>query len=593
MSSRTILHHLLDRREKNAELPAIQFKDQSRWVSYNWREYTSLIEAFGAALIERGVEPGDRVVIISDTRPEWIIADLAIMGIGAITVPIYPNNTIEDVEYIIRNSDAAALILEDSAQIEKWQNLAPSLSTVKYLIAIESSDKLPSDVWSWGRMLESGRERLKQDPRLFFDRARATKLQDIATLVYTSGTTGTPKGAIICHEQIMSEVADAFAIVAVNSEDTTLTFLPYSHILGRLEAWGNVYAGYLLAFAESIEKIRDNLLEVKPTFMIAVPRIFEKIYAGLLAQIENHPAKKQLFDRAFAIGQRVSEAEQNQRSLSFRLMLEHKAADAFVFSRIRKGMGGRLRFAVSGGAPLSPEIARFFHGVGLLICEGYGLTETTAGIAFNTPLHYKIGTVGRPIGDVQIRIADDGEILVKSKKVMKGYYKNDDATREVMIDGYFKTGDIGVIDEDGFLRITDRKKDLIKTANGKYVAPQRLENLLKTNPYISNVLIHGDQKKYIVALITLNAGMIKKYASEKGVSFENMTDLIKSRQVYNLIKYIVAETNSHLASHESIKKFAILPHDFTIEAGELTPSLKVKRKVCDEKYRAEIDALYS
>ena len=598
----TLFNYLLERREKYADFPAIQFKDQGRWIRYNWREYVALIEAFGAALITSGIMPGDRIAIISSTRPEWIIADLAIMGVGAVTVPVYPNNTDDDMDFIIKNSGASAVIVENANQYEKWRRLKGPLPDIKLLIGIDAktfeSKSYTSAASSpthmvWSEMLETGREQLKADSRTYFDRAREVKLDDLATLVYTSGTTGSPKGVVLCHEQIMSEVTDAFSIVAVTHEDVSLSFLPYSHILGRLEAWGNVYAGYLLSFAESIEKIRANLIEVKPTFIISVPRIFEKIYASLLAQIENNKTKKRVFDRAFAIGQKVSEAEQNRSPLNLPLLLEHKIADTLVFSKVRENLGGRLRFAVSGGAPLSEDIARFFHGLGLLICEGYGLTETTAGVAFNTPIAYKIGTVGRPIGDVTIKFAEDGEILVKSKKVMREYYNNEAATNEVFAGGFFKTGDIGFLDDDGFLRITDRKKDLIKTANGKYVAPQKLENLLKSNPYISNVLIHGDKKKYIIALITLNWATIKKFAASENIEYASQGDLTKNSAIYNLIKDAVADVNSRLASHESIKKFAILPGEFTIDSGELTPSLKVKRKVCDQKYCAEIEALYN
>lgn len=311
--------------------------------------------------------------------------------------------------------------------------------------------------------------------------------------------------------------------------------------------------------------------------MIAVPRIFEKIYGAILAQVENNNFKRKIFERALEIGKRVSFATQENRSLGLALTLEYECAKQLIFNKIISSFGGRMRFAVSGGAPLSPEIARFFHGLGLLICEGYGLTETTAGITFNTPLNYRFGTVGKPLADVDLRFADDGEILVKSKKVMVEYFKNPSATHEAFIEGYFRTGDIGHLDADNFLHITDRKKDLIKTTGGKYVAPQKLENLLKQNPYVSNALIHGDQKKYIIALITVSPQLREK---------------LDESQIYNIIRDAVAEANTQLASFESIKKFSILPDDFTVESGELTPSLKVKRKFCDQKYKKIIDDLY-
>lgn len=573
----TILNHLLHRKDHHKNDIALQFKEQDRWIRYNWREYYGLIEAVGAHLISVGLQRGERVALISNTRPEWIMSDLAIMGAGGITVPIYPNNLDEDVEYILNDSQARFLILEDEDQLEKWKRIQSKCKTVERVFIFERLEEESTEVVSWMEALTHGRTTLGAEPRLYAEEAKRATRDDIATILYTSGTTGRPKGVVIGHEQIMSELEDVFSMVTVTQEDISLSFLPYSHILGRVEAWGSVYSGYVLAFAESIDKIKSNLKEVRPTFMIAVPRIFEKIYSGILAQVENNQVKRRVFERALEIGKRVSQCVQKNQPLGLPLSAEFELAKTLVFNNVLRAMGGRMRFAVSGGAPLSADIARFFHGIGLLICEGYGLTETTAGICFNSPLAYKFGSVGRPLSDVDIRIADDGEILVKSKKVMREYYNNPDATAEAIVDGYFKTGDIGYLDQDGFLFITDRKKDLIKTAGGKYVAPQKLENLLKMCPHISNVLIHGDQKKYIVALITLTGPLAQKS---------------QEPETYKAIRDAVAEANTQLASHESIKKFTILPHDFTVERGELTPSLKVRRRFCDQKFKAQIEELY-
>ncbi len=576
-NDKTLLHHLLKRKELSKNDFAIQFKDEGRWLRYRWSEYYSLIEAVGASLTKMGTQRGDHIAIISDNRPEWVIADLAILGLGAITVPVYTNSLNDDVLFIINDAKVKIVILEDATQLDKWIKIKASCPTVNEVIVLENKSEENRDHTTWAELLTKGREQIAIHPRTFSDEANRSTLQDVATIVYTSGTTGRPKGVVLTHEQIMSELTDIFSMVSLNHEDTCLSFLPYSHILGRVEAWGNVYTGYVLAFAESIDKIKANLKEVKPTFIISVPRIFEKIYAGILAQVENSKVKQKLFQKALAIGLKVSAATQRNESLGVALTLEYALFKKIIFDNILNAMGGKLRFAVSGGAPLNSEIAKFFHGMGLLICEGYGLTETTAGVFFNSPLAYKFGTVGRPLGDVEVKIADDGEILVRSKKIMKEYYNNPEATREVFLDGFFKTGDIGHLDKEGFLYITDRKKDLIKTAGGKYVAPQKLENLLKINPNISNVLIHGDQKKYIVALITLPSHLVS---------------MANDASTYSLVKDAVAEANASLASYESIKKFAILPLDFTVESGELTPSLKVKRKFCDQKYKKEIDELY-
>lgn len=578
---RTILHHLLERNKEIPNLYAIQYKSNERWLHYTWADLYQSVETIGAGLTSLGVNKEDRIAIVSETRPEWIMTDLATMGVGAVTVPIYPNNLDEDVEFILNNALVRIIFLENKEQLYKWRRINKKCKTVEKVVVINNDVGGDTNALKWQDLLALGHTQLKENPMTFIEKAKALRLSDLATVLYTSGTTGQPKGVVLAHEQIMSEVIDVFSVMTANTDDVSLTFLPYSHILGRVESWGSVYAGYTLAFAESIDRIKNNLKEVKPTFMIAVPRIFEKMYSAILTQVESNQVKRQIFERALEISKKVSLATQENRPMNLKLMLEYKLAKKLLFDKIISSFGGRLRFAVSGGAPLSVEIARFFHGIGLLICEGYGLTETTAGITFNTPLNYKFGTVGKPLEDVTIRIAEDGEVLVKSKKVMLEYFKNPSATAEVFIDGYFRTGDIGHLDADNYLCITDRKKDLIKTAGGKYVAPQKLENLLKQNPNISNVLIHGDQKKYIIALITVAPPLSNQ-----------IKDNPNDPAIYSLVRDIVAEANTQLASFESIKKFSILPDDFTVESGELTPSLKVKRKFCDQKYKKIIDELY-
>ena len=397
---------------------------------------------------------------------------------------------------------------------------------------------------------------------------------------------------MITHTQALSEVADAFPLLGVTVRDRSLCFLPFAHILGRVEIWGHGLTGYTMAFAESVDRLKDNLVEVKPTIMMAVPRVFEKIYNGILAQAEASPLKSKVFHWALALGREMSQYKVEKQPVPLDLALKYRLAKKLVFDSISDRMGGRLRFAISGGAPMSRSIAEFFHAAGLLILEGYGLTETTAAVAVNTPFDYKFGTVGKGIGDVRFKIADDGEILVQSKKVMKEYLDDPEATKVAIVDGWYHTGDIGELSPEGYLRITDRKKDLIKTAGGKYVAPQKLEGLLKVSRFISQVHIHGDQKKYVVAILTLNMDSLRAWAGENGIDGKSRGDLVANPKVRKLIKNAVAETNSHLASFETIKNFAILPREFTVESGELTPSLKVKRKVVDDHYKALVDSLY-
>ena len=428
------------------------------------------------------------------------------------------------------------------------------------------------DDGSWELAVEAGKKLAVENPTEIPSRIASSKIEDDATIVYTSGTSGQPKGVVLTQRQVMSEISDIMKIFKIDHLDQTLSFLPFAHVLGRVEMWLSILAGYTLGFAESIDKIKNNLTEIPPTVIISVPRIFEKIFAAVSAQLDRKAVFKNLFSLIALMGSQI----------------ENRIKGKLLSGKIRPAFGGRLRFAISGGAPLGPDIAAFFRSAGIEIYEGYGLTETTGAITVNTPIHFRRGTVGRPLPDVQIHIAEDGEILVKSDKVMSGYFHGQESG---IRDGFFPTGDIGHLEE-GFLRITDRKKDLIKTSGGKYVAPQKLENALEANPFISQVLIHGDREKYIVALITLNEPDVKRWAQDQGVAAGSYKDLSQSAQVRDVIAKVVSGVNSGLASYETIKKFAILDHDFTIEADELTPSLKVKRKFCEQKYREILQSLY-
>lgn len=563
--------------ERPSDWTALQFKRHKQWLTLNWKEYYRTCEAAGGALASLGVTRGDRVAILSNTRVEWAFADFGVLGLGAITIPIYQSNRAEEIEYVLHNSEPRVLILEDFSQFRKWESLAKRCKSVEHVVCMQDHADLPLGVLRWDDFLARGVEYQNAHPTHFKDAVLATTLDDIATIVYTSGTTGEPKGVVLTHNQALSEVEDITRAFPVSHKDATLSFLPYAHVLGRVELWLHAYLGFTMSFAESIERLKNNLVETRPTVMIGVPRIFEKIYAGLLAQIEGQVWRKKLF----------TWLNSNHG------WWQDQVADRLLYAKLRAGLGGRLRFVVSGGAPLEPKLADFFRRAGLLIMEGYGLTETCACITANTPLDYAFGTVGKPLADVDIKIAADGEILVKSRKVMREYYKDPEATAKCFQDGYFCTGDIGEFNEQGFLRVTDRKKDLIKTAGGKYVAPQRLEGLLKLNPLISHVLIHGDRRKYVVALVTVNERYLQTQARERGWSYRDHRALTQLPEVQELVRKQIAEANAQLASYETIKNFAVLPEDFTIERGELTPSMKVKRRVLDEKYKDVIEELYN
>lgn len=592
MSRPTTLGSLiLSMNTRDPQSIALKYKSQEQWVNKSWQDYYKDIEVIGAALLSFGIKPGDRVAIMSNTRYEWSVADYAIFGIKAITVPIYQNNLPEDVEYILNNSGARVLICETRGPLKIFEAVADQCPLIEKLILFENNSPNP-EALTWNKLQEMGLEYLKHHPQNYRDLCSTLTPEDTATILYTSGTTGRPKGVVMTHLQAFSEVSESFPLCGVTTSDVSLSFLPYAHILGRIEHWGHLYSGFTMAYAESIEKIRSNLVEVRPTILVSVPRIFEKIYAAIWAQIQTQPLKLKLFKWALEIGKEVGAHKMSGEILSLQLLLKYELAQKLVLSKITEAFGGRLRFAISGGAPISKDIALFFHSAGVLILEGYGLTETTAAITVNTPFNYRFGSVGRAIGEVQLKIAEDGEILVKSDKVMKEYYNNPEATKEAFTDGWFHTGDIGELLPGGDLKITDRKKDLIKTAGGKYVAPQRVEALLKLSPYIGHVHVHGDQKKYIVALITLDRPSVTSLAKEKNISFSDWESLIQTPFAQDLARKIVADANEHLASYESIKKYLLLPNEFSVEGGELTPSLKVKRKVLDQRFKEQIEGLY-
>jgi len=569
------------------------YKTKSGWKEISWGEYHDQIQSLASFFLELGVKAGDKIALMSSTRWEWSVTDLAAISIQAPVVPIYQTVTAEDLEYILNNSKCRYLILESRGMMKMFLGMRERCPHIEKVMLLENVREEDTDFLSWHSSLKKGAELRGKWKDTWDALMSSCRPEMMATLLYTSGTTGQPKGVVLTHTQVMSEISEAFPYAGAHSNDTSLSFLPYAHILGRIEHWGQTFIGFTMAYAESIERVRTNLTEIQPTIMVAVPRIFEKVYAAILTQIEAHPLKRRMFAQALEVGKEVSRHKMRREPLPLTLQLKYLAAKKLVLSKITEAFGGRLRFAISGGAPLSAEVAQFFHACDIMVLEGYGLTETTAAVTVNTPYDYEFGTVGKPIGDVELKIAEDGEVLVRSKKVMREYYEDPVSTALVLKDGWFATGDIGEITPAGFLKITDRKKDLIKTAGGKYVAPQKLEGLLKLNPLVSQVLIHGDNKKYIVALITLDPMNLEKFAIEKQISYKDKTELTQNNLVLEAVRKTVAETNSNLASYETVKRFAVLPADFTVEAGELTPSLKVKRKFVDQKYRLQIEKLYS
>lgn len=593
----TIGHAFLSTTDRQPDRVAVLHRpDPSKpvWTTVSWAEYRHAVEAVASGLIASGVQPGHRVAILSGTRWKWAVADLAIMGVGAVTVPIYQNSSPDDIALILNDSGSDVLLCENQAAVDRFLPLRSTCPAVRLVVQMDDEAPAPagSAAISWVDLIDRGTTSLAARPDLYRTEVEGRASTDIATIVYTSGTTGQPKGAELTHAQLMSAFVDVHEL-RLSPDDVSLTFLPFAHIAGRVEHFAHVYIGYCMGVAASIEQLREHFLEVRPTFIAAVPRLFEKIYDAATARAGATRTTQAIFDWAVRVGQAVSDELAAGRRIGPWLAVRRRIARRLVFDRITRGLGGRLRFALSGGAPLSLDLLRFFHGAGIIILEGYGLTETTAAVAMNAMSGYRFGSVGRAIGDVQIRIADDGEILVRSTQVMKGYHDNPEATRTVLsAEGWLATGDIGALSDDGYLRITDRKKDLIKTAGGKYVAPQKLENLLKLSRYVSNVLVHGDTRRFIVALIFPAFDELSRFARDRRLGAVDPQQLVHHPQIRRLLADVVADANARLASYETIKRFDVLPRDLSVEAGELTPSMKIRRRECDRKYVDVIERLY-
>jgi long-chain acyl-CoA synthetase len=574
---------------------AAQVKVQGAWRDITWAELDKTARSVAAALVKLGVQPKQMVSVMSNTRIEWVQADLGILGAGATTVPIYQSSTADDTQYILNDAGSVAVFVEDDAQLQKLRSLRARLPNVKKVIAFTGACEGDFEV-SWPQFLKDGEEYLKAHEAEVNARAATLAPEDILTLIYTSGTTGRPKGAIITHDNMLYESDASQKIGIAAADDIQYLFLPMAHVFAKVLEASWLRVGHTMSFWElDMKKIVDNLGEVRPTIMCAVPRIFEKVYAKVKSDVDHTPGIPGKIARwGFLQGVYAAKAEQEgQKPSGLAWKLAHKLVWKKLHTKLDARFGGRMRFMISGGAPLSKDIAYFFKYAGFKICEGYGLTETSAATCVCLPDDIRIGTVGRPIPGTEVKIAPDGEILIRGRGVMKGYHNKPDATAEVIdADGWFHSGDIGVIDKDGFLRITDRKKDIIVTAGGKNVAPQNLENLIKSrSPLISQAVVHGDQRKFLSVLLTVDEENVAKWAKEKGVGGDYQS-LTQSKELTDAIGNVVKDVNGTLASYETLKKFKILDHDFVV-GDELTPSLKVKRKLCNEKYQAIFDGFYA
>lgn len=569
-----------------------QWKKDGKWVQMSSQEAHRVVQEVAEGLASLGISAGDRVAILSENRVEWALGDQAILRRGALVVTIYPTLLPAQIAYILRDSGSVAVLCSDAEQVEKVESIRANCPELKHVVCFSPVDR--AGVYAWDQLREIGSVQLERHPEDAQAQGRNIPPEATATLIYTSGTTGDPKGVMLSHQNIVANVQSALQVFDLGPGDKVLSFLPLSHIFERMAGYYTMqHAGVGIAYAESIETVAADMGEIQPTVMVSVPRLYEKIYSRVLGMaIAGSPVKRGIFFWAKGVGEKWVAKKVAGERVPWHLALEKSVAEALVFKKLQKRTGGCLRFFISGGAPLAKEIAEFFFSAGLIIYEGYGLTETSPVITANTSEHFRPGTVGHPMPGVEVQLAEDGEILTRSASVMQGYWNRPDATAEAIVNGWFHTGDIGHIDSDGFLHITDRKKDLIVTAGGKNVAPQPIENQLKLSRYITEVCLVGDQRKYIVALIVPTLENLDEYCRRNELSFEGPQQILASSQILGLYQHLVDKVNADRPNYEQVKYFRLLDREFTQDDGELTPSLKVKRRVIQERYRNLIEEMY-
>lgn len=589
------LGHLFHQRVQASHAKtAILCKEEGAWTGKTWADVEVQVYRIARALEKSGIEKGDRVAILASTSPQWTFVDFAIMTLGAVCVPIYPTVMPSDVQFIVQKAEVKWIFLEDEVQASKLGVAADSNlpRAHRILLAAKSNDGAMGFQEWLDLNAPTAHEVQKSDLETWRLRAQTFDSSQLATLIFTSGTTGEPKGVRLQHRHFLAMCDSMIRRLPLTSNDTFLAFLPLSHVLGRAEQWMFVCVGWMHAYAENLAKVADNIFEIKPTCIVAVPRIYEKFYSKILGQLERASGiNKVLLQRALKVGRAYSKALQNGQRPSIALRAQHALYDKILYSKVRERFGGRIKFCVSGGAALSAEIIEFFHACGILILEGYGLTETTGPISINSPQSYEFGTVGKSLAGVDLRLASDGEIWIRGPQILDSYLGVE--ASKSLEDGWFATGDIGEITAKGSLKITDRKKDLIVTSGGKNVAPQKLENLIKADPLFSQVLIIGNERKFLSALITVDPVEARKMDPENSeVSTVENVNVIANPAFLTRVELKIKEVNTQLPSFEQIKKFQILAREFSVEAGELSPSLKIKRKFCEKKYERLIESMY-
>lgn len=585
-----------EKRQLLGDKTAYTYKEAGNWVEVSFKEAVDRAEKIAGGLASLGVAKGDRVAIMSANRLEWALCDYASVSLGALLVPIYPSLLSEQVRYILNDSEAKVIIVSDPVQVEKVQKASKELKFTKHFFVFDTSGEKLAQPWRmFSELSELGEAFLAKESDYIPRSIEKVAPDDWATIIYTSGTTGEPKGAILTHKNLISNIENGSAVLEVKPDDVFLSFLPLSHIFERMAGhYLSCYHGCTVGYAESVDTVAQNLLEVRPTVMVSVPRLYEKIYARVLEAVEmGPPLKRKIFYWAIKVGKEYVNKVMYHKPVPGWLNFKRNLAFKLVFKKLQDRVGGRNRFFVSGGAPLSAEIAEFFGAAGIKILEGYGLTETSPVITVNHEDSFRFGAVGHVLPNVEVKIAEDGEILTRGDHVMVGYYKKEAETKEAIDeDGWFHTGDIGLIDEDDFLKITDRKKNIIVTSGGKNIAPQPIENSLITSKFIDQIVVIGDKRKFCTAVIVPSEDALGSWAKEKNLSFSNYLELVNLPGVKELIRSEIDSLTANLASYETIKDFIFARAPFTIENDQLTPSLKVRRNVVERDYAAEIEKMY-
>jgi len=573
----------------------LRYKVDGKYIGISYSKFKEETDNLGFGLATLGIKRGDNVAIISENRPEWVYSDMASLALGAVNVPIYPSLTSESIEYILNNSESKGVIISNKFQLNKLLKIRDKCHHLKFIIIMNHPDFDSSikDLYSFNQVQEKGVQKKSKFPLLLKESMGLVKEDDVCTIIYTSGTTGIPKGVVLTHKNIMSNVMSAIQSFPITEKDVWLSFLPLCHIFERMAGYYTAFAsGGTVCYAESIEKVATNLIEVKPTIMTSVPRLFERIYSRIIKNVESQPKNKQrIFYNAINVGNKFAKAKRTG-NIPFSLKIKYIIASKLVFKKLLERTGGNIRFFISGGAALSRELGEFFEAVGITIIEGYGLTESSPVITANRVDDYKFGTVGKPFPDVEVKIASDGEILAKGPNIMKGYYKNKKETEQTIKDGWLNTGDIGVFDADGFLMITDRKKHLFKTTAGKYIAPTHIENTFLASKYIDQFMVIGDRRMFISALIVPDFEAVKEYADSNNIPYSDEKDLVKNDKIYKLLEDDMIQFQKKLANYERVRKFVLLDRPFTIESGEITPSMKIKRKIVENNYNDLIEMMY-